>query len=498
MIVGIRESRKRYQHFKSKSVRTKRNYATHKKHHKPKQAPQKQSKPIAKKLPEIYDVLIVGGGMVGSSFACGLASGKFTKNIKVGIVDFQKPAEMNPLPDPSDFRVFAINPASKMFFEDIGVWESMKNARVSPYSDMQVWDASGNGQVNYSRKDTGLEQLGHIIEHHVIQAAIYEKIETLENVDFIYPESVENISYPENGSNDLVDVKLKNRDIRTRLLIGSDGSNSMVRKSANISWKGYGYNQKGVVATVKLEKSSKTAWQRFLKTGPIALLPLYDDYGSIVWSTTPSIADEICSIKDKDKIAEILNDAFTQNQQNNISGKFKKLSRDIDSIIPKPVSNGIKTLIGEPFQEEEITNPPKIISVETKCLSFPLQTAQASEYVKQRVALLGDSCHVVHPFAGQGVNLGFSDSQALIQTLSNAIEVGSDIGDISTLKEYEREQYRSNTISLVGLDCLKRLFDSDWDPLVFTRNMGLNLTNNTYPVKKILIDIASGRGNRHL
>ena len=389
-----------------------------------------------------YDMIIVGGGMVGATLACGLATSN--EQVKIAVVDaFAPTLEWNE--ESYDMRVSAITRASQTIFRNIGAWEKICEQRLSPYRDMFVWDAAGNGELHFDSADLGEPDLGHIIENRVIVKALHQRMHELENIDVLCPAQVENVEYRD----DSVRLILKDQtQFTANLIVGADGSRSWIRQQADIAVKGWDFDQAALVTTVKTEQyHQETAWQRFLNTGPLAFLPLTDGYSSIVWSTTPEEAKRLSEIPEADFAAE-LEQAFDS-----------KLGK-IESVAERAV--------------------------------FPLRLFETMNYIKPRLALVGDAAHTIHPLAGQGVNLGLADVASLIDVVMAALNDKKDIGSVAVLRRYERWRRAENRSMLVAMDGLKRLFGSELSIVKELRNVGMNLTDKVTPLKNIMMRQAMG------
>jgi 2-octaprenylphenol hydroxylase len=387
-----------------------------------------------------YDVIIAGGGMVGAALACALNGG----HLRVALIEGAPLARIRPEVD-VDLRVSAITCASQRLFSALGAWEPMIGWRVSPFRDMRVWDAAGPGQIHFDSATIGEPLLGWIIENRVIQYALLERAQALDNVDLLCPAAVSSVTLRDDAAQVQLD---DDRALRARLLVGADGATSRVRRWADIHTEGWSYDQKAVVATISTERfHAETAWQRFLPTGPLAFLPLHDGRCSIVWSTTPAQADHLLQL-DKSRFALELAEAFEWR----LGGVTGVTARG----------------------------------------AFPLRLQHARSYIKPRVALIGDAAHVVHPLAGQGVNLGLMDAAALAEVLLDALAAGKDIGSPKVLRRYERWRRSENLLMMGVLDGFKRLFGSTLTPVRLLRNLGLNLTDAAVPVKNLLARRAMG------
>ncbi len=389
-----------------------------------------------------YDIIIVGAGMVGATLACGLA--EEAENLSIGLIDANAP-NFDWDNNSFDMRVSAITRASQTLFKNIDVWEKILELRVSPYQDMYVWDAEGKGKVHFDSADMGEADLGHIIENRVIVKALHQRVAEISNIDLLCPVKIESINFHDDKTELVLDDQTT---LSTKLVVGADGTRSWIRQQADIAVKGWDFDQAALVTTVKTEKHHEnTAWQRFLKTGPLAFLPLTDGYSSIVWSTSPDEAKRLTEIS-KNDFAKELEQAFES-----------KLGK-IESVAGRAV--------------------------------FPLRLFETLNYVKPRLALVGDAAHTIHPLAGQGVNLGLSDVASLMTVIVEALNDKKDIGDLKVLRRYERWRRADNRSMLVAMDGIKRLFGSELSVIKDLRNAGLNLTDRITPLKNVLMRQAMG------
>ena len=388
-----------------------------------------------------YDLIIAGGGMVGAMLACALGH----TDLNIALLEGMPLERIQPNAEP-DNRVSAINRASQRMFAAVAVWERMTDRRVSPFCRMQVWDAAGSGRIRFDSADLDEPQLGWIIENRVIQAALLERVQYLPGVTLLCPAALDT-AQPLTESGWRVQLT-DGRTFTTRLLVGADGAQSKVRQLAGIKTGGWDYDQHAVVANIRTTEShQQTAWQCFLPTGPLAFLPLVDGYCSIVWSTTPQIAAELLAL-DKIGFAEALTAAF---------------NRRLGSV----VEVGLRGV-------------------------FPLRLLHARTYIKPGLALIGDAAHVIHPLAGQGVNLGLLDAATLAEVILDARATGQDFSTFKTLRHYEWRRKGDNLLMMGVMDGFKRLFGHSLPPVQWLRNFGLNLTDNAGPLKNLIARRAMG------
>lgn len=464
-----------------------------------------------------YDIAIVGGGMVGAAVGCSLASLPLTKALRVAIIDSNPTLGVRkslPTDDVPDVRVSAITPSTVSFFKDVGAWEYVQACRHAPFDIMQVWDYTGWGYTRYNARDVGKSVLGYVVENKVLHNALLSRLQDTGFAVIISPVQVKSVMFKPNspllaksmlsqepknnkasptsyqerkGSSysrqQLAKVELNDgKYLYARLVVGADGGRSQVRSMAGFQTTGWDYKQHALICTVEVETENQTAWQRFLPSGPLALLPMGKKFFNIVWSTTPEKASELKEMTEDDFIKSVNNALvhdYGQHPQSQfseiINGRFKWLTGEL---VPS---------ISEPFQ-----TPPRIIRLSTARMSFPLSLMHASDYASNRVVLVGDAAHTVHPLAGQGVNLGFGDAAALTRILNEGVLTGSDIGEISLLKKYERERKLVNLPMMAVLDGFQRIFSADFGPVNLLRAAAFNGVQILGPLKKQIISYAMG------
>ncbi len=387
-----------------------------------------------------YDLIVCGGGMVGAALAAALGD----TALRIAVIDLYKPKLRWPK-DSWGIRTCAITRASQHILENVGAWEYMVSRRVHPYSEMHVWDSTGTGAVHFSAADVGEPNLGHIVENRVIQAALLKRLKELSNVDILCPARISALEWGE----EQVTVTLEDgKVLTTALLVGADGRDSWVRSQAGITTQGWEYDQTAVITVVRTERHHRdTAWQRFTPEGPLAFLPLGEGRSSIVWSVNPQHAECLLSLDDATFMTE-LEQAF----EHTLGSVTEMAERG----------------------------------------AFPLRLQHAKNYIKPRLALIGDAAHAIHPLAGQGVNLGLADAATLAEVISDALQQKRDIGSMRVLRRYERWRKSDNIAMMAAMDGFKRLFGSELPPVRWGRNLGLTLTDTIPPVKKHFIHHAMG------
>ncbi|KAG7466425.1 hypothetical protein MATL_G00164600 [Megalops atlanticus] len=439
-----------------------------------------------KKENELYDIIISGGGMVGTAMACSLGMDPNLEGKKILLLEAGNKKTMDKVPEAYGIRVSSINPGSATLLSGIGAWDHIVNMRCKPYQRMQVWDACSDALITFDKENLE-DEMAYIVENDVIVAALTKQLESLtDHVEVKYRTKVVKYTWPKSyqvaDSIPWVQVKLADgQTLQTRLLIGADGPNSMVRQEAGIPTVKWNYDQSAVVAVLHLSEPTENnvAWQRFLPTGPIAMLPLSDTASSLVWSTSHQHAEELLQL-DEESFVDAINSAFWS------SDNHSELIETAGSLFRTALS----FLMPSGTSTRQL--PPSVAGIGPKSrVMFPLGMGHASEYIRHRVALIGDAAHRVHPLAGQGANLGFGDVACLTQVLSQAAFNGQDLGAMQHLLEYETQRQRHNLPMMAAIDLMKRLYSTNAVPVVLLRTLGLQATNAVPPVKEQIMAFAS-------
>ena len=382
-----------------------------------------------------FDVIIVGGGMIGLSLVVELSR---KMNLSVAIID---PNDCNPtINDSFHTRVSAITPSTQDFLSSINVWDKIQ--RKKGFSATKVWDQNSHGHLNFYAKDEGIEYLGYIVENDLIQSALFNAIDQ-SKVSMINAKLLgftkTDIGYT---------VNLENGESHScKLLVGADGSQSKVRDLAEIQVTEHDYHQKAIIANIVSEKPlMNTTWQRFLSDSILAILPLSNHQASIVWSCKEALANEL-EAKDK-------------------------------TIFNKMLSEASEYQFG-------------VLELESSKKSFPLVSRTAKEYVRANLALIGDAAHNIHPLAGQGANLGFSD----VIELSKQLVENNDklLGDFHVLRKYARARRLDNELMSKTMTGLDWIYKENNEPIRWLRGYGMNLIDETPILKSFFQRQALGK-----
>lgn len=391
---------------------------------------------------ELFDVVIVGGGMVGAAVACGLGD----SGLKVAVIESQQPEPFSN-EQAHDLRVSALSIASRNILETVGAWDGVLQKRYCPFKRMRVWETAGD--TTFNSDDIRYPELGYIVENRVTQLALLERLAAFDNVELMMPQSISKIHYDAQASTlTLADGK----QIKARLLVAADGGQSRVRQAVGLGVTSWDYEQQALVIYVETAYPQQDiTWQRFVSSGPQAFLPLNGNYGSIVWYQSP---DEVRRLQ---------------------ALPFEQLQRELLAAFP--------ACLGE---------INKILGV----ASFPLKRQHAQHYVKQGVALVGDAAHMINPLAGQGVNIGLLDAAALAEVVIDAHKQAKDIADVRVLKRYETMRRNENLKMMTLMDVFYRSFSNDILPVKFIRNLGLGLAQRLTPVRHKVMKAAMGLEGR--
>lgn len=438
------------------------------------------------------DVVIIGGGPAGLTLAAALKNNAATKRLDVTLVEGSNLDRLKDWgPDSFENRVSSLSPKSVRFLHSIGAWPHLRQERIKDYDQMKVWDGVSGSKIEFDPFILGENtEIAWMVENSNLQAALYSRIQELNSanenesaVEILDKSRVSSIT--RDAKTKWPIVKLENGDeLCSRLLVGADGANSPARTFAGIQARGWDYNTHGLVATLQLEWEDfrNIAWQRFLPSGPIALLPLPDGYASLVWSTSPEKAAHLKKLSPEDFCA-LVNAGFRLGMAD------LEYLHTIDSGIVEEVQWRMQHT---KIEDEDNSVPIPVVNVlEGTRANFPLKMKHVDTYIGDRVALVGDAAHTTHPLAGQGLNMGQSDVANLVKSLETAMLRGLDIGTPLALESYWKQSYLSNHAKLGVVDKLHKLYSTDFYPVVQLRSWGLDLVNSSDAVKRFFMSQAS-------
>lgn len=387
-----------------------------------------------------YDIVIVGGGMVGAAIACALGGSRY----QVALIESHYPDAFE-TGQPHDLRVSALSVASETLLRNIGAWDGIASRRSCPYRRMKVWEANESAATLFDSEEIGEAHLGHIVENRVTQLALLETVKQHSNIDLICPAKTKRVDYSSGSS--IVELD-DGREIVGRLLIGADGGESKVRQAAGIGITKWDYNQQALVASVVTSYPQQDiTWQQFTPTGPLAFLPLTGYHASLVWYNTPDEIKRLMAMSDQ---------AFLEA----VHQEFPSCLGKIDQLLDRSY--------------------------------FPLRRQHAQSYVAEGIALAGDSAHMIHPLAGQGVNIGFMDVAMLAEVLLDAQEQGDRFYSKETLAKYEKARRHQNLLMMQTMDAFYHVFSNDNLPLKLLRNLGLGVADKLPFAKPHITRFAMG------
>jgi len=384
-----------------------------------------------------YDVVVVGGGMVGAVLAVALEQADFS----VALIEAKQPTRFDAGAD-YDLRLSAIAPGPRRVLDNLGLWKTVENTRACAFTGMKVWEAGARDELFLEHTAVGLPELGHIVENELVVDTAWQH---LGSVDVYCPAMMESLAVHE----DRVSLRLDDGStVTAALVVGAEGANSPVREAAGIPTTGWAYGQRCTVGAVTPEKHHRhIAWQRFTETGPVAFLPLADGRCSLAWHADEALADELKALDDTafcDRLTEA---------SGGVLGRIEKM--------------------------------------DTRA-AFPLKLMHARRYCDHRLALAGDAAHVLHPMAGQGVNLGLLDVAELTAALEAGRSRGRDAGDLTYLRRYQRARMAENMMMMGATDALKRVYGSR-DPLLRSlRRRAITAAADFGPIRQLMIHHAVG------
>jgi 2-octaprenyl-6-methoxyphenol hydroxylase len=385
-----------------------------------------------------YDVAIVGGGIVGLTFACALKD----CGLRVAVIEAKTDSAAV-----SRGQAYHINLMSSRIFEGMGAWEQMQS-QVTPIQQIRLSDANHPGIVQFLPEDLNATVLGYVADHGVVLEALRDFLHQCPNVTYLCPVEVVQIDYQVDQVNLELMQRGEKKCISAQLLVAADGARSPIRQQAGIRADGWQYWQYCVVAVIQPEKPHHNiAYERFWESGPFAILPLPNNLCRIVWTAPKAEAKAILALNDDEFLAQL------------------------------------KQRYGDQMGELALVGQRHL---------FPVHLMHSRSYTLPRLALIGDAAHCCHPVGGQGVNLGIRDAAALAQVLTAAADQGEDLGLLTVLRQYDRWRFLENLTILGFTDVLDRLFSNRLFPLVTLRRVGLWILQSVQPIKVFALKLMTG------
>lgn len=384
------------------------------------------------------DVAVVGGGMVGGALALGLAQQGFS----VAVLEKSPPPDFDPN-SPPDVRISAISAASVQLLRGLGVWDAVLAMRAHPWRRLETWEWQ-TAHVVFDASELKLPNLGYMVENNVLQLALWQALEAHPQVTLLHGTSLN--AMRADGDSHVLQLD-DDCQVAVRLVVGADGSLSQVRQQAGIGTNGWQYPQSCMLITVQCDNEpGDSTWQQFTPTGPRAFLPLFDKWASLVWYDTPARIRQLQSLP------------------------MPQLQREITRHFPERLGTITPVAAG----------------------AFPLTRRHAQQYVQPGLALIGDAAHTIHPLAGQGVNLGYRDVDALLDALANARSIGEDWSSLPVLERYQARRRADNLLMQSGMDLFYAGFSNDLGPLRILRNLGLMAAQRAGVLKRQALKYALG------
>lgn len=384
------------------------------------------------------EVAVVGGGMVGAAAALGLANSGF----RVAVIEHQTPAVFQP-GSPPDVRISAIGTQSVALLQALGIWQNVLSMRAHPYRCLETWEW-GSAHVSFDANELGLPELGYMVENRVLQQALWQALAAHPKVTLLCPAQLSKMKAHERGWR-LYFTDGESMDVP--MVIGADGAYSHIRQWAGIGIHAWQYRQACMLITVQCDSApGESTWQHFTPTGPHAFLPLFDNWASLVWYDEPA------------RIRQLQGMNMAQLQKNIVSHFPQRLG----TVTP------------------------------VACGAFPLTRRHALKYVKPGLALIGDAAHTIHPLAGQGVNLGYRDVQALLDVMTGARNRGEQWASLEVLRRYQSQRKLDNLMMQTGMDLFYAGFSNNLAPVRVLRNLGLMAAQRAGGLKQQALKYALG------
>ncbi|MGB7086212.1 MAG: FAD-dependent hydroxylase [Phormidesmis sp.] len=383
---------------------------------------------------ETYDVVIIGGGIVGLTCACALRSSR----LRVGVIEAQTAQQAA-----ARQRAYAFSPVSAQILNGLGLWDIV-GPQLTHFQRVKLSDANYPKAITFRPEDGRGKAVYYSAEHTVLMSALQAAVEAADNIDYWCEAQM-----LEARSGQLTVAQAgKHYVFQTRLVVGADGARSAVRELANIKTLGWKYWQSCITAVLEPEHSHcNTAYERFWPSGPFAILPLPHNRCQIVWTAPHDEAKALLALPREQFLA------------------------------------ALQARYGDDMGQLTLVNQPRM---------FPVQLMQSRRYVRPGIALVGDAAHCCHPVGGQGLNMGIRDAAAIAQIIQQAAQKGEDFASLKVLKRYERWRKTENWFTLSLTDFLNRAFSNRFLPLLVARRAGIWLLDSISPLKRLILRFMTG------
>lgn len=407
-----------------------------------------------------FDLIIIGGGLVGASLACALSQAE--SSLRIAIIEaFPFKSDDSAYQPAFDARSVALSFTSKQVFEGMDLWPSINKLGVAAIKKIHISDRGHAGITRLNAENENVEALGYVVETRVIGKALFEHLSKQKNITLIAPAKLKNFELEsefasaiiETGSEAGSEDDGKDKILTTKLLVAADGGDSVVRRLSGVRIKQRNYDQVAVIANVATDKPhNNQAFERFTDSGPLALLPMAatdkePHRYSLVWTINSSEEENVMSWNDETFLVKL-------------KERFGARAGQFMSVSPRHV--------------------------------YPLSLMRAQEHVRERLAIIGNAAHTLHPVAGQGFNLGLRDVAALSQVIIDAQREQKDIGSLTILDTYADWRRRDHIQTAMATDNLVRIFSNNFLPLAALRNLGLFVVDVVPPLKKVFARHAMG------
>ncbi|MGB3768907.1 MAG: FAD-dependent hydroxylase [Phormidesmis sp.] len=387
-----------------------------------------------------YDVVVIGGGIVGLTFACGLRE----SNLRVAVIETQTAKAAA-----NRQRAYAFSPVSAKILAGLGLWDEV-GPQLTHFSRVKLSDADYNRAITFRPEDGSSDAVYYSAQHFVLMGALQSAVKAAPNIDYWCESTVVETCDRQGSHGAQLTIEHENTRMQfhTGLVVGADGARSGVRDRAEIETFGWKYWQSCITAVLEPEYSHEnTAYERFWPSGPFAILPLPENRCQVVWTAPHEEAKAMLALPKEQFLTEL-------------TARY-----------------------GDEMGELKLLNEP---------MMFPVQLMQSKAYVRPGVALIGDAAHCCHPVGGQGLNMGIRDAIALAEVLEQAAIKGEDLGSLAVLKRYERWRRTENWFTLSLTDFLNRSFSNRFLPLLLSRRAGIQVLDSVGPLKRLILRLMTG------